>query len=603
MADAPLINPISCKRCRVKKIRCDRRLPGCNRCQEQDTECVYVSRVPRKPVITTGDRVGSIEATLDTILQRLDRIEQNCRCQNLQRQLDDSPEFHASPEDAFQNQSELDFAIDAGNGVKSDPPFPVIPLTSVSGGNVPSEHSESASAAPDPNAPLPVLRYAVKEVQRRVAERHNSPSATAEEPIEPALAKSWIQSYFAHLSEDLFPALLNVQLIQLMPDIIGLPNVHLDAAIIVVYYCILYHGCFLRRQSTSASDNAKTTSKLYHRCLDAASAWEPQATGTTTDFIAAFFMVRVAAERFDIELSWNMFKLGCQYAEKIELHRLDNDPNSHPTNLDKSVLNAGRKGFWELVTMDVYFRLIHNKPPAIIACRPEAKVNLPWLAEPGSQAGEETTTTIRFLIDSRRTFILLDFLQLLEDSEGRPDLELVSKTEALCRDIEALYEQWGIDGWVKKMIDSDGQLWTIAGVALEGYTCIIFMLRRALSVHSGIPENQALGLEVVNHPLVLNASRHILEIVALLLVAIPSMGTVAVTFVVLQAHIPLACLATYLLHPVASHDCETDIILLEHVAEAMREISRDVEELVPLTAAMEELKTKVRNTVGDNVAR
>lgn len=153
------------------------------------------------------------------------------------------------------------------------------------------------------------------------------------------------------------------------------------------------------------------------------------------------------------------------------------------------------------------------------------------------------------------------------------------------------------------MIDSDGQLWTIAGVALEGYTCIIFMLRRALSVHSGIPENQVLGPGVFNHPLVLNASRHILEIVALLLVAIPSMGTVAVTFVVLQAHIPLACLATYLLHSVVSHDRERDIILLEHVAEAMREVSRDVEELAPLTAAVEELKTKVRNTVGDNVAR
>ncbi|KAI8651897.1 hypothetical protein NCS56_01405900 [Fusarium sp. Ph1] len=429
MADAPLINPIS--------IRCDRRLPGCNRRQEQDTECVYVRRVPRKPVATTGDRVGSIEATLDTILQRLDRIEQNCRCQNLQRPLDDSPEFGSSPEDAFQNQFESDLAIDAGTSVESDLPFPVIPLTSVSGANVASEHSESSSTAPDPNAPLPVLRYAVEEVQRRVAERHNSPSATAEETIEPALAKSWIQ-------KDLFPALLNVQLIQLMPDIIGLPNVHLDAAIIVVYCCILYHGCFLRRQFTSVSDNAKTMSKLYHRCLDAASAWEPQATGTTTDFIAAFFMVRIAAERFDIELSWNMFKLGCQYAEKIELHRLDNDPSSHSTNLDKPVLNASRKGFWELVTMDVYFRLIHNKPPAIIACRPDAKVNLPWLAEPGSQVGEETTTTIRFLIDSRRTFVLLDFLRLLEDSEGRSDPELVSKTEALCRDIEALYEQWGI---------------------------------------------------------------------------------------------------------------------------------------------------------------
>ncbi|KAL2672138.1 hypothetical protein Neosp_012836 [[Neocosmospora] mangrovei] len=271
-------------------------------------------------------------------------------------------------------------------------------------------------------------------------------------------------------------------------------------------------------------------SKLYHRCLDAASAWEPQATGTTTDFIAAFFMVRVAAERFDIELSWNMFKLGCQYAEKIELHRLDNETNLNPTRLDDPVLNASRKGFWELVTMDVYFRLIHNKPPAIMACRTDAKVNLPWLAEPGSHL-EETTTTIRFLIDSRRTFILMDFFQLLENSEARLDSELVSKTEALCRDIEGLYEQWGINDWVKKMINSNGQLWTIAGVALEGYTCIIFMLRRAISANSDIPENHAPGSEVVNHPLVLNASRHILEIVALLLAAIPSMSTVAVTYV------------------------------------------------------------------------
>lgn len=153
------------------------------------------------------------------------------------------------------------------------------------------------------------------------------------------------------------------------------------------------------------------------------------------------------------------------------------------------------------------------------------------------------------------------------------------------------------------MINSNGQLWTIAGVALEGYTCIIFMLRRAISAHSDIPEKHAPGSEVVNHPLVLNASRHILEIVALLLAAIPSMSTVAVTFVVLQVNIPLACLATYLLHPVSSRDCEADIVLLEHVIEGTKRISRDIEELVPLTAAMEELKDKVRSTVGDDAAK
>lgn len=150
------------------------------------------------------------------------------------------------------------------------------------------------------------------------------------------------------------------------------------------------------------------------------------------------------------------------------------------------------------------------------------------------------------------------------------------------------------------MIESGGQLWTIAGVALEGYTCIIFMLRRAISVRSGIPENQELDPEVTNHPLVLNASRYILEIVALLLATIPSMGTVAVTFVVLQVHVPFACLTTYLLQSVARQEFETDTALLESVAEGLGGISRDIEELVPLAAAIEELKYRVQNRARDN---
>ncbi|KAL6915404.1 hypothetical protein FSST1_006899 [Fusarium sambucinum] len=534
----------------------------------------------------------SIEATLDAILQRLDHLEQNGYCQNPHRQQDISSEFDASPEEALQFQSESEPAI----SIQPDVPFPDMPLAPTSGGHPAPDCQQVSSTFSDSDAPMSVLQHSVDEVQRRVSHHYNSPTVTMDDTdtIEPGSAKSWIQSYFTHSPEDLFPALLNVKLIHLLPDIIGLPNVHLDASIVVVYYCILYHGCFLFRQMTSTSDNARTLSKLYRRCLDAVSAWEPYATGTTTDFTAAFFMMRVAAERFDIDLSWKMFKRGCQYAEKIDLHRLDNDVDLISTSLDKSDLNASRKCFWELVNIDVYFRLIHNKPPSIMACRPDAKVNLPWLAEPGSLADEETTSTIRFLIESRRTFILMEFFQLLEDSNARSDLELISRTEALCYKIEALYEQWEIDDWVTKMMDSDGQLWTIAGMALEGHTCIISMLRRVLCRVPPVSEPQLLDSEVPNHPLIFKASRHILTKVSLLLAAFPCMGTVAVTFVVLQAHVPFACLASSLLRSVAVQDFDNDAVLLERVVEGLKTMSEDIEELAPLTAAMENFNAKIR---------
>lgn len=97
--------------------------------------------------------------------------------------------------------------------------------------------------------------------------------------------------YFDHPFEDLFPEFLSVKLIKLMPDIINLPGVHIDASAFVVYYCILYHGCFLCRHSAPIGETSGTMSKLYHQCLQAVSEWETRSTGTQADFIAAFFMV------------------------------------------------------------------------------------------------------------------------------------------------------------------------------------------------------------------------------------------------------------------------------------------------------------------------
>lgn len=139
-----------------------------------------------------------------------------------------------------------------------------------------------------------------------------------------------------------------------------------------------------------------------------------------------------------------MFKRASQFAETIKLHRLDSAIGSPLTGLDKSALDAGRKGFWELLNMDVHFRLVYNKSPVLDLSCGDAQVNLPWLSGSELQTEVEVTTRARFLIDCRRTFILMQFFQLLENAKANPDPELLSKTEALCRDIESLYKEWEI---------------------------------------------------------------------------------------------------------------------------------------------------------------
>lgn len=145
------------------------------------------------------------------------------------------------------------------------------------------------------------------------------------------------------------------------------------------------------------------------------------------------------------------------------------------------------------------------------------------------------------------------------------------------------------------MIKSDGQLWTIAGVALEGYICILFMLRHVVNARCQDLEARALDPDISRFPLALEASRCILKTVAQLLAGFPFAGAVSLTFVVLQVHVPCACLAANLLRSVTPHSYESDAVLLDRVTCGLKMISHSVAELTPLTKAMEDLNAQVQN--------
>lgn len=144
----------------------------------------------------------------------------------------------------------------------------------------------------------------------------------------------------------------------------------------------------------------------------------------------------ICAESFNFELGWQMYNLACEYVQSLDIQSLDVYGSSSIGSEGTS--DGDRKSFWELLQIDLFMRLVQDKPPRITATT--WKVNMPWL-NPDSQPQEKVEAML-FLCGSRITLILMRFFSMLEemasdDSRGG----LMQETEALCREIQELYTQ------------------------------------------------------------------------------------------------------------------------------------------------------------------
>lgn len=94
-----------------------------------------------------------------------------------------------------------------------------------------------------------------------------------------------------HYQIDTFPGFINTKLMYLMPDIVDMPEISVDPASLVLYYCVLYHGSLMISDETRRQEGT-LEQKIYICCLRAIPAWEGQAVKTKTDLIAAILLVR-----------------------------------------------------------------------------------------------------------------------------------------------------------------------------------------------------------------------------------------------------------------------------------------------------------------------
>ena len=143
--------------------------------------------------------------------------------------------------------------------------------------------------------------------------------------------------------------------------------------------------------------------------------------------------------------------------------------------------------------------------------------------------------------------------------------------------------------------------WMVAEVALNGYTCIIFMLRKMATLDSSSPQPISTDADVPDSPIALEAARHLVDIVAGLLTRYPTPSTLASTFGAYRAYVPFAHVVSHILRCPEGADVgayAADVESLERAGRCVAEISRTERDFVPLARALQSLNSEVRKKAG-----
>lgn len=146
---------------------------------------------------------------------------------------------------------------------------------------------------------------------------------------------------------------------------------------------------------------------------------------------------RLAGDCFDHELAWRMSRLACEYARALDLHNLDSSTRlsggASPLSSEQN-----RQGFWDLIAIDTFFRLLFNKPAGLT--NTAWKVNLPWLNSDPEKSPKDVSPSV-FIVSSRVSLNTLRFLAMAE--EEKSDIAgLTVKTEEMCWEIFNLLDDW-----------------------------------------------------------------------------------------------------------------------------------------------------------------
>ncbi|KAM0330344.1 hypothetical protein ACHAPQ_006438 [Fusarium lateritium] len=234
-------------------------MPQCGRCKSQNLGCVYPVRAKRRsarPLIDPALSADGSNAALSTILDRLQRLE--------------AQGIAGSSTTSINGRS---IPTPGGDGSEISP-SPVASNTTIG-------HESSALTPHNPIREMDamtVLKDAVDHVQELRRRTFGTTVVTSSLDIPTDLAKTWVANFFKHMPAWMFISLVNRRIIEMLPDIINLPHIHVDPVILVIYYSVIYHGCCVKASNVASTDGLAYMKSSFLGCLRVLPSWEREAS-------------------------------------------------------------------------------------------------------------------------------------------------------------------------------------------------------------------------------------------------------------------------------------------------------------------------------------
>lgn len=147
------------------------------------------------------------------------------------------------------------------------------------------------------------------------------------------------------------------------------------------------------------------------------------------------------------------------------LHSIDSDEASSQSLI--ATTDGGRMSMWNLVRMELFFRLINGKAPSFSFDLSEWHVNLPFLLYEEVDLQEAVPTTA-FLAGSRVTLILIRFFQVIQEPDSQQDK--LSLVISLCDQVEEIDLEWDIVGFSPPVVTNRQLTWMLVRLATEFQT-------------------------------------------------------------------------------------------------------------------------------------
>jgi hypothetical protein len=244
------------------------------------------------------------------------------------------------------------------------------------------------------------------------------------------------------LGEQCFLSLADLSFMVSLSEVIASPHVQIDPAARLIYSNLLFHGYMMSDKKTRTGSRA-----LYLQCLIAVPAWQESAKGTTMDLAAASILSWTTIVNFDYNLAYRFHKLSCQICKQLGLHHIDvvATRNTH----EDSTTRKKRSAFWQLVLIDLYFRLCYEKESEISSEASTRFVKLPGTVNLVTEQPPAVLTILEILW-GRVIFLAKAFFEHRDAAQSNVDglagLDFQKKVDELCDECEELVDDWQLVG-------------------------------------------------------------------------------------------------------------------------------------------------------------